>query len=620
MKKRGILLLLFAVFSVIFIPQSYPIYEESVYSGTVKDGQVVEVSGKNFEFRVDSVSSKAIVSIDSSGFIIKSNECRIKDSFDVCIKNISFSHRDLAAYIDIYQAEVEIYRIKSNVDVTHTIDKSSILIDEEAAAEFSVENTADVVAKDFSATIALPDSVAITQTEGCKKSFDSITFREDIHPKQVKKCTYKIKGLFGDEFELTADASYFDGVETVSVDPDPLSVKVYNHSLKISSELDKSKFDIDEGLNLTINVENINDQYELAVTAFNIKIPGNILIIKKPKDMAKNNQVLSWSGNLIPKEKKSFVAELQARRTGNYTVAAEASYKISKFLRGADHKSQIEVSCDCPYIFKEWSPENYGPGEKILMSAFLVNPGNIHSFSNIKIAYSTNIPGFQDFSASHAEINPKENIKIFSSSFAAPESNESYYFNITAVYSSDNKETFAVKDYTVIKIAEDEAGVIGDQEQAEEEKILEESIAGTVEESEESVQEEMPEEDIPVITLENEKESPIKIYIMVAVISAIMFVVIVLAVFKRKARKKEVPKPVKMVVTPKAVTPKKHRSIREILKLDLLKKENAQIERNKPEIKWEDESYRNLKRQIDRLGIQPEGYEKKKGFWFFRRK
>lgn len=616
MKKKGILLLLFAVFSIAFIPESYPIYEESVYSGTVKDGQVVEISGKNFEFRVDSVSSKAIVSIDSSGIIIKSKECRIKDNFDVCIKNISFSHRDMTSYIDIYQAEVEIYWIKSNVDVAHTIDKSSILIDEEATAEFSVENTADIVAKDFTATIHVPGSILVTESDGCEKSSASIVFKEDIHPRQIKKCTYKIKGVSGDEFELTADASYFDGLETVSADSDPVSVKVYNHSLKISSELKKSKLDIDESSNLTINVENINDQYELMVTAFNIKMPGNILIIKKPKDMTRNNQVLSWSGNLIPKEKKSFVVELQARRTGNYTVAAEASYRISKFLRGTDYKSQIEVSCDCPYIYREISPENYAPGEKILMSAFLINPSNIHSFSNIKIAYSTNIPSFQDFSASHVEINPKENIKIFSSSFAAPESYKSYYFNITAVYSSDNKETFVVKDYTFVKITEDEAGVIGDQEQAEEDGVVEESIAGTMEESEESVQEEMPEENIPVITLENEKESPLKAYMIIGIISAITFVIVVLVVFKRKSMEKDVPRPVK-----RAVMPKKRRSIREILQLDLLKKENTLIGQNEPKSSWkEDESYRKLKKQIDRLGIQPEGQKPKKGFWFFRKK
>ena len=477
MKKKGILLLLFALFSITFIPESYPIYEESVYSGTVKDGQVVEISGKNFEFRVDSVSSKAMVSIDSSGIIIKSNECRIKDNFDVCIKNISFSHRDFAAYIDIYQAEVEIYLVKSNVDVAHTIDKSGILIDEEATAEFSVENTADIVAKDFTATIPVPGSILVTETDGCEKSFASIVFKEDIHPKQIKKCTYKVKGVSGDEFELTADASYFDGVETVSLDLDPVSVKVYNHSLKISSELKKSKFDIDESLNLTINVENINDQYELTITSFNIKVPGNILIIKKPKDMTRNSQVLSWSGNLIPKEKKSFVAELQAKKTGNYTVAAEASYKISKFLRGAGHKSAIEVSCDCPYIYRELSPESYAPGQKILLKAFLINPDNSKSFSNLKLNYVTSVPELQDFSTAYTEIKPKESIKIFDSSFDAPELGNAYHFNISAVYESENNEIFFEKESIVIKVPEQAADKPEDeQEQIEEEKVVEEFI------------------------------------------------------------------------------------------------------------------------------------------------
>ena len=126
----------------------------------------------------------------------------------------------------------------------------------------------------------------------------------------------------------------------------------------------------------------------------------------------------------------------------------------------------------------------------------------------------------------------------------------------------------------------------------------------------------MPEEDIPVITLEKEKESPIKIYIIVAVISAIMFVAVVLTVFKRKSRKKEVPRPVET-----AVMPQKRRSIREILQLDLLKKENAKTGENKPEIKSEDESYRELEKQINRLGIQPEGQKPKQSlFGFFRKK
>src|SRR3989338_11674747 len=182
MKKNGILF--FTVFLFILMISAYAIYEESVYSGTVKHGEIIEISNTNFQFRIDSVSSKVVVDIDSSGLIIENGECRIKDNFDVCIKNISFSHRNLTTYLDVYQAEVEIYLVKSNVDVAHTIDKSGILIDEEATAEFSVENTADIVAKDFTATIPVPGSILVTETDGCEKSFASIVFKEDIHPKQ----------------------------------------------------------------------------------------------------------------------------------------------------------------------------------------------------------------------------------------------------------------------------------------------------------------------------------------------------------------------------------------------------------------------------------------------------
>src|SRR3989338_6853995 len=313
MKKRGVLILFSVVLSLILIPQALSIYEESVYSGTVKDGDSIEISGKDFEFRIDSVSSKVLVDIDLSGIIIETGECRIKENFDICIKNISFSYKNLTTYKYIYQADVKIYQIKSSVDVTHMIDKSSILIDEEATAELSVENTADVVAKDFTATIPIPNSISVMKTEGCKKSLDGIVFKEDIHPKQIKKCTYKIKGLYGDEFDLKANASYFDGIETVIADSDSIDVKVYNYSLKMSSELNKSRFGIGEKLNLTIYIKNRNDQYDLTISNLNIKIPDNILIIKTPKDAVKNNQMLSWSGSLRPNDEKSFVMELQAQ-------------------------------------------------------------------------------------------------------------------------------------------------------------------------------------------------------------------------------------------------------------------------------------------------------------------
>jgi len=61
-----------------------------------------------------------------------------------------------------------------------------------------------------------------------------------VYPKQIRKCTYKIQGLSSDDFELTADVSYFDGIEQINTTSSTIDAKVYNYSLKISDKLNKS--------------------------------------------------------------------------------------------------------------------------------------------------------------------------------------------------------------------------------------------------------------------------------------------------------------------------------------------------------------------------------------------
>lgn len=601
LKKRGILLFS-VIFLSIFIQPVYSIFEESVYTGTVKHGEIIEISNSEFQFRIDFDSSKVVVDVDSSGLIIESGQCRIKNNFDICLKNISFSHRNLTSYLDIYQVDIQVYQIKSSVDITHTIDKSNILIGEEAIVELSVENIADLAAEDFTATILIPNSILVMETEGCKKSLDSIIFKENVQPSQIKKCTYKIKGVSGDEFDLSANASYFNGIETISVDSS-VSVKVYNNSLKISSSMDKDIFEVDDKFNLTIDVKNINDQYDLTLTTFNIKVPNNILILKKPKEMVKNNQILSWRGTLNAEEQKNFTMVLQPQRTGNYSIAIESSYKISTFLRNEKHESIVEVGCDCPYILYELSPEAYSPGQKILLKAFLINPDISRSFTNLKLSYVTNIPDLQDFSTSYQEIGPQESIEIFDSSFAAPTLEETYNFDIRAVYESENKEIFFEKENIVVRIPEqapeiEEAEEIVEEVQ-EETVVLEETTVETVEEAEESSEQK---EEVPVITLE--KENPLGKYMLVVVFGALVFMAVIFFIFTKKARK-IVKAPVKQ--------DSKKRGIKDILHLDLLKKKNSTSNVQ------HGNDYLELQRQIEKLGIEPKDHGKK-GFGLFKRK
>ena len=70
MKKRGTLTIFSIIFLIILMPNVFSIYEELIYSETVNDRDVVNISGHIFEFRIDSVSNKVLVEIDVSGVII----------------------------------------------------------------------------------------------------------------------------------------------------------------------------------------------------------------------------------------------------------------------------------------------------------------------------------------------------------------------------------------------------------------------------------------------------------------------------------------------------------------------------------------------------------------------
>jgi hypothetical protein len=534
-KKRDIFYAL--IISVLFIlmPNAYATYGKLVYSGTVDDGNTIDIENIPFNFRVDSVSSKVYVEIDNSGLIVPIGDCKSLNNFGVCVNNISFSYRNLTDYRDVYEATLEVYQIKSEITITNTIKKNSILMGEETNAELSFENTADTLAEDVTASIQIPSSISVTNLEGCKKTSNLITFHEDVHPTQIKKCTYTLEGLTGDDFELVADVSYFNGIGWINTTSDTLNVKVYNHSLKIEHVLNKSKFSIGENLDLKVKIENINDEYELRVTNLNIKIPQKISILKTPEDTLNNNQIIRWIGSLAPNENKEFIILLKSPIIGNHSILTEANYKIETFSRTAQKKSDIEVYCDCPYLSHKFSGEIV-PGQHLGIKAFIDNPNTIDIFDDIKIKYSSNIPDLPDFSSNtYSDINPLEGIKIFDFSTIAPSLEEIYYFNITFTFKSPNNQIFIVKDNIIIEVPSEEVPI--EEEQEETEIVILET--GITEEIINDTKEEIVEE-VPVIELKDEEENSFIVYAIVAIIAAILFILVVLTIFKKKKSEPEI--------------------------------------------------------------------------------
>ena len=488
MKKRGALAVLAMLALSLFIalmPEAFSIYGEKVYSGSVEEGKTVDIKGIPFTFIVDPVSSKVYVEFNSSAVIVPSFECKTKDYFNICAKNISFSRRISNESRDVYKADIEITLIKSKIEVSHSISKQNLLIDEEATAALKVENIADISAKDLVAVIEIPSNLFLGEVIGCKKLYSKVILADEITPTEIKTCSYKLTGLAAGDFELKPEIAYFDGVETVNATSAAVQGKVYNRSLKISQFLNKSRFDIGEKFNLTLNIKNTNDEHDLGISLMNLKLPEGLLLIKHPKEFSKNNNILTWSGTLAPKEADSFIMELQSYATGNYSILVESVYKESKFSRRLEDRLGIEVYCNCPAIQHELAPASFGDSQPVRLTAQLSNPNTAQDFSNVGISYKSSIPKIKSGSFNYGKISPLETINILDYSFPAPQPGQVYELNITAKFSSI-KQPFILRDKIVIASLSSAAEAQQNQSKPDEISPLESQKAEEADESEEA--------------------------------------------------------------------------------------------------------------------------------------
>ncbi len=637
MKKRGLLAAFSIFFMLVLIPNAFSIYKESVYSGTVNDRGTLNISGTSFEFRIDSVSSKVYVEIDISALIIPSRECKIKDSFNICIGNVSFSYRNYTEYIDIYKAVVDIYRIKSKIDIKHTIGISNILIDEETTAERAIENTADIAANDVTAVISIPINLLVIGAEGCAKTSNSMIFKNDVFPRQVRKCIYKLKGLRGGNFELAANVTYFDGTEQVNAASGAVSGKVYNQSLKIIQQFNKSRIDIGEKVNLTINLENTNDKYSIDVTTFSINMPDNVLLVERPKDTSGNDRIISWSGTLAPKEKKGFVAELQSYLPENFSIPAEAAYKESRFMRAANSASKLEVYCDCPSLSHVSSVPITAPNQKTNIAISITNPSKVYDFKDIRLNYFKNIPFLDDLPTYYPKISPLETIKIFSSSITGPDSGEVYHLNITAAYESSANKVFFTKYKISMKVPESKAAeeeikekeIKPEAKAAEKPKPLEEEKQETKEtgmgqkKAEElintSINQEA-EQETPVTAVSYGENKAIKSFTVIAYASALAFILVILMVFRKRRGKHDFGQEGMQQGSQEIINEAKQKELVEdnyggILEFfSLVFKKNKPIAGN-PKYGKKDLEYEFLEKEINQLGRLLEEKKQRKGLF-----
>ena len=551
MKKRGFLILF--VF-LIAVKISFSLEQDLVFSGTVYKGDVKQIEGKEFAFIV--IKDYVSVDIDVMGVTIKNGECKLRDNFNVCVSNVSWAYRNSTTWEDIYKALVNIYAVKSDLTLTQNIAKTELLVDEEADVKLSLENTADIPAENVLLTQIYPAEILVSDAEGCSLYFNTITFKGQVNPRQIRTCEYKIKGLKPVTQDILAEASYFDGLETKNI-TDTQTITVLNFSLEVDIARNKEKVTVGDNLELSLALRNINEDNDLTVTSFVFKVPNGFIIKKKPKGMEQNNNLLLWNGRIEKESEINFTADLTAAKSGKQIFDVDASYRIAEFLRDFNKSYKMDIVCNCPFI--GYNVGNVVPGLKTDFAVYIKNPGNI-SFRNLKIDYNTNIPDMQNFSTAFGSILKGSTISLIEERIISPPEGEKYYFNISIIYESPFNEFFVKKEKITIPLALPEAeeeieeeieaeilneteteGEIGSEIQNEtelEEEIeveaqgIEENITQETEEKEQAPKEEKE----PIVLLKEEGKIPFE---ALSVAGIIILFIFILAFFRIRKGKKE---------------------------------------------------------------------------------
>lgn len=539
MKKRGFLILF--VFLII-IKTSFSLSQDLVFSDTVYNKDVKDIEGKEFKFRV--IKDLVSVDIDVTGVIIGGGGCKIKDNFNICISNISFAYRNSTTWENIYKALVKIYTIKSDLTLTKNIAKTELLVNEEVEVVLSLENTADRPAENVILTESYPNEFFISNMEGCSLNFNKITFQGQVSPRQIRTCTYKVKGIKPVTYTSVVEASYFDGSE-IKILEDSQIIKVLNYSLKAEITKDKDDIAVGDDFGLSLTLRNINEDEDLIVTSFVLEVPSGFTIKKTLKGMQKKNNLLLWNGKIEKESEINFTGNLTAIRSGKQVFNTDASYKIAGFLRDFIKSYEINVDCDCPFI--DYKVGKVVPGLKTDFIVSIKNPGII-SFRNLKIDYTTNIPNIKNFSTAFGSILEGSTIGLIKERITSPAEGERYYFNINIAYESSFNEFFVEKEKIIIPLTLLGVGeeVVGESEETLNETGTEEEIEVGTPEIEQNITQEIEEkEEVPkkgkefIVLLEERAKVPFEALSIIGVIILFISIFVLFRVLKGEREKEK---------------------------------------------------------------------------------
>ncbi len=437
MKKIVAMILL-----VLLIPSAYALFKTTEYTGLVIHGKTVEAVGKQFTFKYDFYSKRALVESDVSSYIVPELGCESKNNIEVCIGEIEFAYRNATTLFDMYESTVTIYTITSDIEITHEIGEDSLTQGELTRGTISFENKGDVSATNFHTSIPIPEQLAVVGSEKCIIKENHLVLDTTINPTNKIICRYDLKAISPGSFSLTANISYFNGVASVE-EKSTVSGKVNNASIQLTKASEQQLYFNEESI-VVFELKNINTADDILVSPFEITIPADLALSKIPDELTKNGNKLTWSDTLESKESINFTLSIIPKKTGSVQFKTLAKYQEKDLSKSSERIFEIPVGCMCPIIENALKETEKGA----LVTILLINPNQKEKFVSISAKYKS-IDGTISGSKEAAFLDPNGYLLILEKIM------DPTIIDVDVNYRSSANEFFSITKRVVVSDATD---------------------------------------------------------------------------------------------------------------------------------------------------------------------
>ncbi len=430
----------------------------TLYDQWILAGKSFLVSAMNVSVNVDDSWERLIINSAEDNFIILKGDCKKGSYYQYCYLDsrwelFKYGAFDQSTARKTPDVHVTVKDISPIVSLAATADKSSLALNEELTVTIKVKNTGDYQAGSLTYSETLSDNVTVISTVGdTSVSGRVITWEStSLRGGEEKVISYTLR------LDRTGAFSVGGGNLTYSFEGDtfvkiasPRSISTRETIQLKTFSLSKTASSIDEDIVLTAVLGNNDPTYDARVTAFNISIPGTIVLEAIGEGLTESGRSYGWAGTLSPGENRTFTLTVRPVKSGSYAFDAvlDAMVRTSAGAETRYNTSQRQTLSAAltklnPSIVFMLNRAKVDAGEKTSVKAYLKNPDKKTTYVDVSYAIDTDL--FDPVRDTLSFINPDTQQLVLFKEFLAPVVGKSgvHLINFTGTYRTRHDETFS---------------------------------------------------------------------------------------------------------------------------------------------------------------------------------